>query len=300
MGLLVMKLQEHRMTSGRMNSGLQHITVLEEAHNLLKRTSTEQSCESANLMGKTVEMLANAIAEMRTYGEGFIIADQSPGLLDMSAIRNTNTKIILRLPDQGDRELVGKAAGLNNDQITELAKLQLGIAAVYQNDWLQPILCKVDYFAPPEKMYSYTKPKQDESRGSNVDELKKRLISFIFTADEDVDNLKADLLKAPFETWLKVRIYDYLTAHTPPYVEGDVRALSDIFAGLYSSKSKAVEKYTPDAPFEDWAATFYNELDPHINSFSEDIQRIIRDSIIIESVKANKDMLELQEQWFKL
>ena len=35
---------------------------------------------------KSVEMLANAIAEMRTYGEGVIIADQAPGLLDMSVI----------------------------------------------------------------------------------------------------------------------------------------------------------------------------------------------------------------------
>ena len=54
---------------------------------------------------------------MRTYGEGFIIADQAPGLLDMAVIRNTNTKIIMRLPDESDRQLVGKAAGLNDDQI---------------------------------------------------------------------------------------------------------------------------------------------------------------------------------------
>ena len=80
MGMLVLKLQEYRMTSASgMNSKLKHITVLEEAHNLLKRTSTEISSESANLTGKSVEMLANAIAEMRTYGEGFIIADQAPG-----------------------------------------------------------------------------------------------------------------------------------------------------------------------------------------------------------------------------
>ena len=39
------------------------------------------------------------IAEMRTYGEGFIIADQAPGLMDLSVIRNTNTKIIMRLPE---------------------------------------------------------------------------------------------------------------------------------------------------------------------------------------------------------
>lgn len=143
MGLLVMKLNEYRMASGKFNSPLSHITVLEEAHNLLKRTSTEQSSDGANLLGKSVEMLANSIAEMRTYGEGFIIADQSPGLLDMSVIRNTNTKIILRLPEQNDRELVGLAACLNEDQIKELAKLERGVAAVYQNDWVEPVLVKV-------------------------------------------------------------------------------------------------------------------------------------------------------------
>ena len=42
-------------------------------------------------------MLSNAIAEMRTYGEGFIIADQAPGLMDMSVIRNTNTKRLKQL-----------------------------------------------------------------------------------------------------------------------------------------------------------------------------------------------------------
>ena len=117
--------------------------MLEEAHNLFKRTSTEQISEGSNLLGKSVEMLSNSIAEMRTYGEGFIIADQSPGLLDMSVIRNTNTKIIMRLPDYSDRELVGKAANLNQDQITELAKLPCGVAAVYQSEWINPVLCKV-------------------------------------------------------------------------------------------------------------------------------------------------------------
>ena len=108
--------------------------MLEEAHNLLKRTSTEQPVEGANLIGKSVEMLSNAIAEMRTYGEGFIIADQAPGLLDMAAIRNTNTKIVMRLPDLSDRELVGRAANLDDDQIIELARLPNGVAAIYQND----------------------------------------------------------------------------------------------------------------------------------------------------------------------
>lgn len=157
MGILVMKLQEYRMCSSGMNSRLRHVTVLEEAHNLLRKTSAEQSQEGANLQGKSVEMLANAIAEMRTYGEGFIIADQAPGLLDMSVIRNTNTKIILRLPDEEDRKLVGKSAALKETQIDELSKLPLGVAAVYQNEWPEAVLCKIEAYPMPENAV-YHKP----------------------------------------------------------------------------------------------------------------------------------------------
>ena len=155
MGLLVMKLNEYRMVSGRINSPLRHITVLEEAHNLLKRTSTNQAFDNSNLIGKSVELLSNSIAEMRTYGEGFIIADQSPGLLDLSVIRNTNTKIILRLPDRQDRELVGFSASLKENQISELAKLKKGVAAVYQNNWVEPILVQINKCDISEKVYEF-------------------------------------------------------------------------------------------------------------------------------------------------
>ncbi len=153
MGVLVMKLLEHRQTSGCSNSRLQHVTVLEEAHNILRNAAVQQNSE-AGLLAKSVEMLANAIAEIRTYGEGFIIADQSPCLLDPSAIRNTNTKVILRLPDKNDRSMVGCAAGLNEGQIDELAKLQRGVAAVYQSDWAEPVLVQVDKCSLEEHPYS--------------------------------------------------------------------------------------------------------------------------------------------------
>ena len=168
MGILVMKLQEHKINLGEeaFTKELKHLTVLEEAHNLLRRTSIEQSQEGVNLQGKSVEMITNAIAEMRAYGEGFIIVDQSPGLLDEAVIRNTNTKIILRLPDIDDRKLVGKAEALKDIQIEELAKLPMGVAAVYQNDWVEAVLCKFDEFTeynPMEKQIVIGNPQEDNS-----------------------------------------------------------------------------------------------------------------------------------------
>lgn len=186
MGILIMRLSEHRMSfSEEMNSPLRHITVLEEAHNILKRTSTEQNPEGSNVAGKSVEMISNAIAEMRTYGEGFIIADQSPSAVDISAIRNTNTKIIMRLPDEQDRRLAGKSAGLKDEQLDEITKLPKGVAVVYQNDWLEPVLCKIEKFKGEERPYKKTSTIFFSSPG----EQKKTLIQSLLkkNAGEQLD-----------------------------------------------------------------------------------------------------------------
>lgn len=154
MGMLIIRLQEYRMSSEAMNLPLRHVTVLEEAHHLLRRTSGAQGGDSGNMLGKSVEMISNAIAEMRSYGEGFVIVDQSPGLMDMSVMRNTNTKMILRLPESGDREMVGNTMGLTREQIYELSRLKTGVCAIYQKDWLEAVLCQVDRAGHEEELYA--------------------------------------------------------------------------------------------------------------------------------------------------
>jgi len=221
MGMMIIKLQEYRMAQRTRklkeaktederkqirNSRLTHITVLEEAHNLLKRTNVEQSSEGSNMVGKSVEMLANAIAEMRTYGEGFIIADQSPGLMDMSVIRNTNTKIILRLPDYSDRELVGKAANLTDEQIIELAKLRTGVAAIYQNNWTEPVLCHVD-----EWDENNNKPLECmESSYEDGTVMKKQILEYVLRANtgnaiDPTDDLESQILKVNLDSRVALR-----------------------------------------------------------------------------------------------
>ncbi|MDR0883214.1 MAG: hypothetical protein LBN05_01175, partial [Oscillospiraceae bacterium] len=144
MGILVLKLGEYRSANAKgANASLKHVTVLEEAHNILPRVNTDQGQESGNVQGKSVEMLCNAIAEMRTYGEGFIIADQTPSALAKAAISNTSTKIIMRLADFDDCVAVGKSIGLKDPQIEEIGKLGRGIAVVYQGNWLEAVLTHI-------------------------------------------------------------------------------------------------------------------------------------------------------------
>ena len=270
MGMLVLKLQEHRMAEpGRMNSRLKHITILEEAHNLLRRTSTEQSPDSANLMGKSVEMLSNAIAEMRTYGEGFIIVDQAPGLLDMAVIRNTNTKIIMRLPDQGDRELVGRAANLNNDQITELAKLPCGVAAVYQNEWVKPVLCKVERFGSNLHPYKFT-PSDDVFEYDKTEAISESLLDCIMNKElfrkgnrKDIQQLRELIIKSKLDTAVKVDFLEYISAEDESVLEPLRKLIYD-----FTSAKGAIESARSARELSLWVNAVVNALNPSIKRYS--------------------------------
>lgn len=242
MGLLVLKLQEHRMAEKKgMNQPLRHLTVLEEAHNLLKRSSSSQGSESGDLTGKSVEMISNAIAEMRTYGEGFIIADQAPGLLDMAAIRNTNTKIIHRLPDLSDRELAGRAANLNDQQIVELARLPKGVAAIYQNDWVEPVLCKIAK-AEDGEHFTYSRPIEDITDNQHDDALSvARMLAYGISigTEAELHSVRERLDRLHIGASTKVSILR--TAQNPPN-EPHMTKLAPIMSALFPDVVKTVER----------------------------------------------------------
>ena len=146
MGILVLKLTEYRMAKvGAVNSRLRHVTVLEEAHNLLKNSKTIMSSAS-NIISKSVEMICSSIAELRSFGEGFVLVDQSPGAVDIAAIKNTNTKIIMRLPEMSDCEAIGHSVSLNEEQTMELSRLRTGHAVVMQNNWTDAVMSKIKYY----------------------------------------------------------------------------------------------------------------------------------------------------------
>lgn len=283
MGILVLKLQEYRMTSGDMNAELKHITVLEEAHNLLKRTSTEQMAESANLLGKSVEMLANAIAEMRTYGEGFIIADQAPGLMDLSVIRNTNTKIIMRLPDFSDRELVGKSANLNEDQIIELAKLPKGVAAVYQNEWIQPVLCKVEKVEYDSNIFQNTFLGNATPKSFNANNVKSVILDYLITnwmtkgKHVDYSSVSELILNSNISSKIKRLLMEVNDS------SGDVnlKSLRELVYELLDA-NRAIEKSEDEDDIHDWVDTVVHNFQLPIESYPKETINIILALVIEE------------------
>lgn len=299
MGMLVLKLQEYRMSSSGMNDVLKHITVLEEAHNILKRTSTDQSMESGNLVGKSVEMIANAIAEMRTYGEGFVIVDQAPALMDMSVIRNTNTKIIMRLPDQGDRELVGKAANLDDEQIKELAKLPCGVAAVYQNEWIQPILCKVSLFEKNSNGFCY----KQEKREKVVDDLYHDKISIAemlskglsIGNDIDFDAVLEKMERLNLSSYDKTLILKFL--QSPPK-EPNIKIMAPIMNSLFPDIAMSIKKaYSNEAEVTEWTREANEILMKY--TIEDQVRRDIIQSVITHYMIYETSNRKSLENWIQ-
>jgi hypothetical protein len=139
MGLILTRLAECMKQRHREQPGFRHLTLVEEAHRLLSRP--EPGDPGSKKMG--VEMFANLLAEVRKYGEGLIIADQIPNKLVSDVIKNTNTKIVHRLFAADDRNTIGDAMGLSDEQKEFLPMLQPGETIIYCGGWHGPVRLKI-------------------------------------------------------------------------------------------------------------------------------------------------------------
>lgn len=140
MGAVLIQLVEHlrvRERTGPPVRGLRHLTVIEEAHRLLRRPDTPGPAAHA------VEMFASLLAEVRAYGEGLVIAEQIPAKLIPDVIKNTAVKIVHRLPARDDREVVGATMNLTPEQSRYLVTLPPGTGAVFADGMDGPVLSAV-------------------------------------------------------------------------------------------------------------------------------------------------------------
>ena len=310
MGILIMRLNEYRANSGlEANSRLRHVTILEEAHNLLKRCSQEQSAEGSNLAGKSVEMISNSIAEMRTYGEGFIIVDQSPSAVDISAIRNTNTKIIMRLPEETDRKTAGKSAALKDNQIDEIAKLPTGVAVVYQNNWEEPVLCQIDRMSKDKRLkYEF---KEDTPAMIDADKLAVEILKFMFKTKLttplafDLDLIKQNLSSSNLPTSVKINVFDAIQeyGHKIPVTlwnNDEFVKFSWIISGIVGQKQQITKLANTSANFDELTKALKTLIHNKIQGLPEELDMPILQSLMRDYSTVNEAHLQRYSEWLKI
>lgn len=146
MGLILARLYEARRLQaacGSLETGLQHVLVIEEAHRLLQKTGTDVDVESSNLRAQAVETFVNMLSEIRRYGQSVLVAEQIPSKLAPDVVKNTNLKVIHRLLAEDDRTALAGAMNMSDEQSRHLVTLMPGQATVFGEGDDHPYLIKV-------------------------------------------------------------------------------------------------------------------------------------------------------------
>ena len=155
MGTLIIRLVEHLRLRARRErpAGLRHVIVIEEAHRLLRNRGAQDRAGS-----HAVELFAGLLAEIRAYGEGIVVAEQIPVKLVPDAVKNTALKIVHRLPAHDDRQVVGAAMNLDEEQSRQVVSLPPGVAAVFADGMDRPLRIRVPLGEHAERVLASPPP----------------------------------------------------------------------------------------------------------------------------------------------
>jgi DNA helicase HerA-like ATPase len=250
--------KEKKKTNDK-SKGLSHLTVVEEAHRLLRRAEPG----SAGPASKAVEMFAALLAEVRAYGEGLIIAEQIPSKLTPDVIKNTAAKIVHRLPAQDDRESVGATMNLDEPQSRYVVTLSPGDAAFFTDGMDRPLLIQVPNGTTLEETGDPRTAPVDALIGRRSKTCSKTCQAKACTLRE-MRTAQHLLTNHPWLTvWSELTVLAHLTGNDTPAV--DVDRLPPLDAVLDSQRQfGCAVSHAVDAAIASRSSVFHSALDPDL------------------------------------
>ena len=109
---------------------LRNVILLEEAHVLLDADTNAGEGE-ANPSAIAQGLVKRMLAEIRSYGVGIVIADQSPRKVTTDVVALTDIKLAFRLVEATDKQILADSSNMNETQEKRLAKLKPGEAFLF-------------------------------------------------------------------------------------------------------------------------------------------------------------------------
>jgi hypothetical protein len=168
----VVELLRLKQKFGLQQPGLSHVLVIEEAHRLLRRVAEESPSAHA------VTMFANLLAEIRSYGEGVVVAEQIPSKVIPDLVKNSAVKLMHRLPAEDDRATVGATMNLTDEQSAHVVALEPGTVVAHSAGMDRPVLARIDRVSTQSKTGAASSPPKLGVRwGGSDDELGGRLLT---------------------------------------------------------------------------------------------------------------------------
>ena len=221
MGLIIIFLNEYMQVKKELENtdGLKHILVIEEAHRLLKNTSSENNENFGNPKGKAVEHFTNMLAEMRSYGEGIIVSEQIPTKLAPDVIKNSSNKIVHRLASKDDQEVIANTIGLKSEEAIYIGNQKTGYALCSKEGLYQPLMIKIKRVDSKKVSDIYLYNKNQEEKFLEIDktmlngyfsmELEKfsikLILSLMYYTDKTAINLKIKKIYDEFEKIIRFK-----------------------------------------------------------------------------------------------
>ena len=124
------------------NGQLKNVILLEEAHVLLDQEENKCSDSNPGLLAQS--LVKRFLAESRSYGVGLIIADQSPRKVGLDIVALTDIKVIFRIVEGTDKQIIGNSMSMDDVQFSRLSKLRPGEAFLFFNKLDSPEEIKID------------------------------------------------------------------------------------------------------------------------------------------------------------
>ena len=225
MGLIIIFLNEYMQVRKELENtnGLKHILVIEEAHRLLKNTSSETNENFGNPKGKAVEHFTNMLAEMRSYGEGIIVSEQIPTKLAPDVIKNSSNKIVHRLASKDDQEIMANTIGLKSEEAIYIGNQKTGYALCSKEGLYQPLMIKIKRIE--DKKFSDSKL-YNENQEDKFLEIDKIMLNGYFYSEIDMFSINMLLSLMYF--------YDISK------INSNIRKIYEKFENLIFSKSISI------------------------------------------------------------
>jgi len=130
MALLLISIGVYTKNNQLGDGKLKNIILIDEAHVLLGGGASANQ-DGADAQGATIKSLQDMIAEIRSYGTGIIIADQSPTKVSREVVANTDIKISFRLVQSSEKELIADSTNMDKNASQRISRLKPGEAYVY-------------------------------------------------------------------------------------------------------------------------------------------------------------------------
>lgn len=154
---------------------LKNILLIDEAHVLLGGSGPVEE-GAANARGSTVEALEDMIAEIRSYGTGIIIADQSPTKVGRGVLANTNVKVVFKLVEKENKDAISTAIGMEAADYELLGRLGVGEAMLHYGRIYAPLHLRTYNVQEKAKMRSVIPDEEVATRMTYWDSRQELLV----------------------------------------------------------------------------------------------------------------------------